>query len=314
MPILAGRPESAFACARRLLIGLALLLGSASAAAQDLEPRQYSNTPIGLNFLIGGYTYTEGGVAVDPTVPLTNAHAGVNGATLAYARSLDILGKSAKFDVVLPYAWLSGSAEFVGQPHQREISGLADPRFHLSVNFYGAPALSLKDYAEYRQDLILGASVYVWAPWGQYDPSKLVNLGTNRWAFKSEIGLSKALGGWRLELVPAVTFFSDNTNFLDGHTRRQDPIYSVQGHVIYGLRSGVWFALDGTYFMGGRTSLDGVLDDDRESNSRAGLTVAVPVDRSNSIKLYASRGVSTRIGTNFNTFGIAWQYRWGGGY
>ncbi len=314
MLIVGGRPESAFARARRVLIGLGLAVGAASAAAQDLEPRQYSNTPIGLNFLLGGYTYTEGGVAVDPTVPLTNAHVEVNGATLAYARSLDILGKSAKFDVVLPYAWLSGSAEFAGQPHQREISGLADPRFHFSVNFYGAPALSLKDYAEYRQDLILGASVYVWAPWGQYDPSKLVNLGTNRWAFKSDLGLSKALGAWRLELVPAATFFSDNTNFLDGHTRTQDPIYSVQGHVIYGFRSGVWVALDGTYFMGGRTSVDGVLDDDRESNSRAGLTVTLPVDRSNSIKLYASRGVSTRIGSNFNTFGIAWQYRWGGGY
>ena len=96
--------------------------------------------------------------------------------------------------------------------------------------------------------------------------------------------------------------------------RTQDPIYSVQGHVIYGFRSGVWVALDGTYFMGGRTSVDGVLDDDRESNSRGGLTVALPVDRSNSIKLYASTGVSTRTGSNFNTFGIAWQYRWGGGY
>lgn len=314
MLIVSGRCESALAYASRVLVALVLVTSTSSAAAQDLEPRAYSNTPIGLNFLIAGYAYTSGGVAIDPALPLKNADVEVNSATLAYARSIDLLGRSAKFDIVLPYAWLSGSAEFVGQPRQREVTGLADPRFRLSVNFYGAPALSMKEFANFRQDLIVGASVYVWAPWGQYDPSKLVNLGTNRWAVKTELGISKRLGAWTLELVPGVTFFSDNTNFLDGHTRTQDPIYSVQVHVVYGFQSGVWVALNGTYFAGGRTSIDDVPGDDRLSNSRAGLTVALPVDRSNSVKFYASSGVSTRTGSNFNIFGLAWQYRWGGEY
>jgi hypothetical protein len=126
--------------------------------------------------------------------------------------------------------------------------------------------------------------------------------------------MSKAVGPWRLELAPAVAFYSDNTDFLDGNIRTQDPIYSLQAHVTYGFHSGVWAALDGTYFKGGRTSLNGVSDNDWQSNSRAGLTVALPVDRSKSIKLYASSGVSTRVGSKFNTFGIAWQYRWGRGY
>ena len=204
--------------------------------AQDLEPRAYSNTPIGLNFLIAGYTFTSGGVAIDASLPLKDAHIEVNAATIAYARSFELFGQSAKFDVVLPYAWLSGNAEFAGQPMERDVSGSADPRFRLSANFYGAPALSIKDFQEYRQDLIVGASVYVWAPWGQYDPSKLVNLGTNRWAFKAELGMSKAIGAWTFELVPGITIFSDNTNFLDGHTRRQDPVYSVQLHAIYGFQ------------------------------------------------------------------------------
>ena len=279
-----------------MLAALVCAMGATSATAQDLEPRAYSNTPIGLNFLIAGYSYTEGSVAVDSSVPLTNAEVSVNATTLAYAHSLGLFGKSAKFDVVLPFAWLSGSAEFAGQPREREISGLADPRFRLSVNFYGAPALSMKEFAHYRQDVIIGAAVYVRAPWGQYDPTRLVNLGTNRWAFKTELGISKAWGAWTFELVPGVTFFTDNTDFLDGHTRTQDPLYAIQAHVIYGFKSGVWVAFDGTYFTGGSTSVDGVPDDNRQANSRAGLTVAVPVDRSNSVKFYASRGVSTRTG------------------
>jgi hypothetical protein len=196
-----------------------------------------------------------------------------------------------------------------GQPKERDVSGLTDPRFRFSLNLYGAPALSVKEFADYRQDLIIGASVYVWAPWGQYDSTKVINLGTNRWSFKTEVGFSKALGAWTFEVIPAVTFFAENSNYLDGNTRTQDPIYSVQAHVIYHLSSGIWMALDGTYYTGGQTHINGVSDADRESNSRAGVTLALPVDRYNSLKLYASTGVSTRTGSNFNTFGVAWQYR-----
>jgi len=294
----------------KLCVATVAAIITAGAAAQDLEPRAYSNAPIGLNFLIGGYSYTSGGVAIDPSLPLKDAHVEVNAMTIAYARSFEMLGQSGKFDVVVPYAWLSGDAEFLGQLMHRAVSGGADPRFRLSLNFYGAPALSMKDYAQYRQDLIIGASVYVWAPWGQYDSSKLVNLGTNRWAFKAELGMSKAIGNWTIELIPGIATFTDNDNFLDGHSRAQDPVYSAQVHVIYGFQSGVWVALDGTYFTGGRTTVDGVTNADRQSNSRVGLTVAIPVDRSNSIKGYASSGVSTRTGSSFDTIGIARQYRW----
>lgn len=294
-----------------LIVAWAAAAGSAG--AQSIEPRSYANAPVGVNFLIAGYGYAEGGVASDPSVPLTNASITVNGTFLAYARSLDVLGWSGKFDVELPYAWLSGSAEFAGQPHQRDVSGFGDPKFRLTVNFYGAPALSAKEFQSYQQDLIIGASLQVSAPLGQYDSDKLVNIGTNRWSAKPELGLSKAWGPWIVELAAGVTFYSDNTDFLGGRIREQDPIYSVQTHVIYNLSSGIWLAVDGTYYTGGRTTIDGVRGDDLQKNSRAGLTVAVPVDRNHSIKLNASTGVSTRTGSDFNAVGVAWQYRWGGG-
>ena len=82
MLIVSGRCESALAYASRVLVALVLVTTS-SAAAQDLEPRAYSNTPIGLNFLIAGYAYTSGGVAIDPALPLKNADVEVNSATLA---------------------------------------------------------------------------------------------------------------------------------------------------------------------------------------------------------------------------------------
>ena len=288
-------------------------LAASGAYGQDLEPRAYANTPTGLNFLIAGYGYLTGGVATDPALPLQNANLQVHSTVLAYARSLDVWGRSGKVDVVVPYAWLSGSADVAGQPRAREVSGFGDPRFRFSVNFSGAPALSLQEFAGYRQDLILGASLQVSAPLGQYDADKVVNIGTNRWSIKPELGLSKAFGPLTLELAAGVSLYTDNHDFFGGQTRAQDPIYSLQGHVLYHFRSGIWAALDMTYYTGGRTTIDGVEGNDLQKNVRLGATVALPVNRHNSVKLYASTGVSTRTGSDFDAVGIAWQYRWGGG-
>lgn len=291
-----------------------LALGTLSSAhAQDIEPRAYSNAPVGVNFLVSGFAYTEGGLAFDSSVPVTNPELETSSAVIAYARVLDLWGKSAKFDVGIPYSDLSGTANYAGQPIEREVSGFGDPTFRLSVNLYGAPALSLKEFAGFEQHLIVGVSLRVFAPLGQYDDTKVVNLGTNRWSFKPEVGVSKALGRWTLEGTAAVTLFTDNEDFFNGSTRSQDPLYSFQGHAIYSYRSGIWGSLDATYFTGGRTTLDGTLNNDLQQNWRVGGTLAFPLGVRNSIKLYASSGVSARTGNDFDLLGIAWQYRWGAG-
>jgi outer membrane putative beta-barrel porin/alpha-amylase len=288
------------------------LAGGSVVHAQEIEPRSYSNTPVGVNFLIIGYAHTEGGLSFG-TLPITNADLKTDSTVLAYARAFDLAGMSAKFDVIVPYTWLSGSAVYRGDSVQRVVDGFVDPKFRVSVNFYGAPALSLQEFRAYEQDLIIGASLQVSAPWGQYDSSRLVNIGTNRWYFKPELGISKADGPWTLELTAAATLYTDNTDFFGGNTRAQDPLYSAQAHVIYGFSNGIWVSLDTTYFTGGRTTLNGRLNDDRQENWRVGSIVALPVDRLNSIKLNASSGSSARTGNNYDLFGIAWQHRWGGG-
>lgn len=298
---------------RAAFLVLALAASAANAWAQEIEPRAFSNIPIGVNFLLAGYGYSEGGLATAPGLPLENANLQTHTAVLAYARSLEAWGQSGKFDVILPYAWLSGTADFAGQPREREVSGFGDPRLRLALNLYGAPALSVAELASYQQDTIVGASVQLSVPCGQYDADRLVNIGTNRWFVKPELGLSKAWGPWTLELATAVYFFGDNDDFLNGRTREQDPIYAVQGGFIYGFRNGVWVALNGTYYTGGRTTVEGVKGDNLQQNSLGGVTVALPIDRNNSVKLYANTGIVTRAGTDTDTIGIAWQYRWGGG-
>lgn len=284
------------------------------AYAQDLEPRAYSNTLIGLNFLVAGYAYSQGGVIFDPAIPLQDADIETHNMILAYVHSFDLEGKSSKFNVVVPYACASGSAKFAGKSYSRDICGFGDPRFKLTVNFFGAPALSLKEFAGYKQDLIVGGSLQVTPPAGQYDSTKLVNISTNRWSFEPGIGMSKAVGPLTAELTAGVTFYSNNTNFLEGQTLEIDPIYSIQGHLIYNFKSGIWCALDGTYYWGGQTTLNDVKGDTLQENTRVGATLSFPINRHNSVKLFTSSGVSTRTGSDFDTLGLSWQYRWGGGF
>jgi len=302
-----------------VLLGIAahaactLLASGSLAHAQSIEPRSYANAPVGMNFLIGGYAYTRGGVSFDTSLPLTDPELATSSAVLAYARALDLWGKSGKFDVIVPYTWLSGSATYLGAPVQREVDGFADPLFRLSVNFYGAPALTASEFKSYKQNLIVGASLQVSAPAGQYDSTKLVNIGTNRWYFKPEIGVSKALGRWTMEFTAGATLFTNNDDFFNGNRRSQKPLYAFQAHSIYNFRSGIWASVDATYFIGGRTTVNGTMSNDLQQNWRLGGTLVFPVDVRNSIKLYASSGVAARTGNSFDLFGIAWQYRWGGG-
>ena len=284
----------------------------AAAHAQALEPRSYVNTPTGLNFLLLGYGYVNGEVGVDESSPVKDTKVEVHAGLVAYARSLDVWGLSGKVLAVLPFAEASGHAKVAGLTKDRDVFGLADPLFRVSVNFYGAPALTLEEFSAYRQDLIVGASLQVTVPLGQYDSSKLLNVGSNRWSIKPELGVSKAWGPLTLEVIPAVTFYTDNSDFFGGKTLKQDPIYSVQAHLIYQFFPALWAALNTTYYTGGRTRVDGD-ESERQENVRLGVTAALSLTRYQSIKFYGSTGIYNRTDNNFWALGLAWQYRWGGG-
>ena len=290
-----------------------LVMVAPGAVAEDLEPRSYANTPVGINFLLLGYSDLDGNVTANPSIPLENAKLNIKTVVFAFARSLDVWGRSGKFDIVVPEAKLTGSALLAGEPREREVTGLIDPRMRFSVNLYGAPAMSLAEFPSYQQDVIIGASLAITAPLGQYDDSRLINLGNNRWSFKPELGISKRLGQVTLELSGAGTFYTDNDELLGDHVLSQDPIYQVQGHLIYAVSNGVWASLDATWFTGGSTSVDGVGNHDHQENTRYGCTLTLPLNRNHSLKLNASNGGHTRTGSEYDAVGIIWQYRFGGG-
>ncbi|HET7535862.1 MAG TPA: transporter, partial [Candidatus Didemnitutus sp.] len=191
--------------------------------------------------------------------------------------------------------------------------GFLDPRFRVAINFYGAPALELKDFANYKPGLVFGASFQVTPPLGQYDSTKVINLGTNRWTFDPDIGFSKKIGHVTFDATIGATIVTENHDYYNGQTLAQDPIYSSQFNLSYDFGRGIWAALGYTYYWGGQTSINGAAKNTELSNSRAGLTVALPINRNYSLKFNYSSGVTTRVGSSFNTLSVGLQYRWGGG-
>jgi len=295
-----------------LAVAATLLLASSPAAAQELEPRAYANAPVGLSFVLVGYDFSEGGIATDPGLPVEDADFQFQGLVLGYAYSFGVAGKSAKIALAVPSGRISGAGTLAGDRHVREVSGLADPRIRFSLNLLGAPALTPREFAMYRQSWILGASVQVGAPLGQYDEDRVVNLGLNRWSIKPELGMSKMVGSWIFELSASGTFVTDNDDYATFSTRAQDPIYAMQVHVLHTFKTRIWLAIDGTYYEGGATTVGGAPATPDLNGSRLGLTLSVPIGVKSSVKLDWNSGLSVRTAADYDAVGVTWQYLWGG--
>jgi hypothetical protein len=295
--------------ARRLLSSLTVMLAM-TATAQELVPAAYTPAPAGVNVvtLTGGYS--SGDMSFDPSLPVEDASARINGFSVSYGRSFGLLGRSATITVIAPYVVGELEGVYIGEQTYVERSGLADGMVRLGVNLFGAPAMDREAFASFRPRTLIGGSLTVNAPTGQYDPSKLINIGTNRWGFKPEIGVVQVVGKWAFDFYVGGWFYTTNSDFYGARTREQDPILSTQAHVRYFVDRRLWAAIDANFWRGGQTSVDGAANDDLQSNSRIGLTLAWHVARQHGLRLAASRGAFTRIGGDFTSVGLSYSYSW----
>ena len=278
--------------------------------AQEMEPRTYSASPIGTNFLLTGYKYTTGNISTNPALPVTDVQASLHTGTLAYVRTFALAGHSASVAASLPYVLGDLSGQVGDQSRQISRSGLGDLGLRFAANLFGGPALTPGEFVQHEPTTTLGASLTIIAPTGQYDPARLINISSNRWAFKSEIGLSHPMGNWFMDAAAGVWVYTANTDYLRDNVRSQDPLWALELHAGYNFRPGLWLAADATYYTGGETSLNGAGQRDLQANSRYGLTLSVPLAQAFSVKLAWSTGLFIRTGGNFDTVGLTLQYRW----
>jgi outer membrane putative beta-barrel porin/alpha-amylase len=289
-----------------------------SLCAQDLSPRAYVITPVHSNAVILTWSFYSGSILFDGTAPITGATGRYNVPILSYYHSFSFFGRSANVTASLPYAVGNFRGTVMGAEKQLYRSGLLDSAFRLSVNLKGGPAMPVQKMVKWRQRILLGASLKVVAPSGQYDPTKLINWGANRWGFKPEFGYSERWGHWLLDGYAGVWFYTTNTEFFSHNeffpgtqAQSQSPIGAFEGHLSYDVKPRLWFSLDGNYWFGGKTSLNQIENPlTLQRNSRIGGTASIPLGKHQSLKFSYNNGAYIRYGGSYQSVSVAWQYSW----
>jgi hypothetical protein len=295
-----------------------VVAGAGTLHGQDLSPRAYVITPVGTNAITLNNIFNDGHLRFEGTVPITGATGRLDVPALTLIRSVSLFGRSGNVAATLPY----GVGTFKGTVAEAEVSayrsGLMDSIFRVSINLKGAPAMDLPAFRQWRQKTLIGVSLKVVPPTGQYDPTKLINLGSNRWSWKPEVGLSRRWGSWVLDgyvgawfFTRNPEFFSRNVYFAGTRSQSQKPIAAFEAHLSYDVRPRLWISADVNFWYGGKTSVEGTENPNTlQKSSRIGLTASVPLTRHQSLKAGYADGAYIRFGGDYKVASLAWQYSW----
>ena len=293
-----------------ILLAVIMFLFPDKSSSQEMEPRNYSSIPIRMNALALTYAYTNGNIITQGSTPIKDLELTSSTVGIGYLRSFGLFGKLCKLQAAVPFVFLSGTAQYKGNDTAGTRTGFGDSRIKLIMNILGTPALLPKDFMKFKEEFVLGTSIVISVPTGLYYDDKLINLGSNRWGFKPEVGMSYNKGPFFFELFTGIWMFTKNSEYLKTNSVTQDPLFALQFNVSYFFPSKIWFAVNSTYVTGGETKVNGIVQNNLQKNFNLGLTLSVPINNNNSIKANFSSGVATRAGGDFTSLNVTYQYIW----
>ena len=277
------------------------------ARGQQLEPRAYAALPKNLNTVVVGYGLSRGNVLTDPSLPIANFEITTNTFSATYLHTFELGKKLARVQFTLPFVDLAGKLQINGHDTSGARTGLADAGIRLGINLTGSPPLDKKDFRQYTQKTIIGASLVILVPTGLYYSDKRINIGSHRWGFKPELGLSKRIGRVYFETYSGVWFYTINNNYLSTHRLSQDPVFNIQVHGAYYFRSLMWVSVNTVWFIGGQTKIDGTPQGALLNNWRVGATWGIPIARGQALKIQFHVGVFTADNYNYRLASLAYQ-------
>lgn len=292
-------------------ISILTICFSISVYSQEMEPRSYSVVPVGLHAAQLAYTFSGGDVVSGLNSPIQNLNVNASVIGLGYVQTFSMFKKLGRIAVGVPYVFLNGTANVVGVDTAATRNGFGDARIKLGVNLFGSPVLAPKDFQKFQEHTVVGASLVISIPIGQYYSDKVINIGSNRWVIKPEIGVSHREGRLFYECYAGVWFYTENDQYLNKSTLSQNPLFSFQAHMDYTFKHGKYIALNGGFASGGETTINAVERFDDQENWRIGVTFSTPIfDKHQSVKLMFNTGVATRSGQNYTAVTLAYQYAW----
>jgi hypothetical protein len=278
------------------------------AAAQDIEPRALTPAPVGTNIVGVSLSHSWGAVLLDKTIPVEDLDGSTYSVVPSYTRFINVFGLSSRVTAALPIATGDWDALVADTVATTSRTGLGDGMVGMLVFLAGAPAMTPAEFRNYRRKTVVGLSLRVSVPIGQYDPNKLINLGSNRWRITPSLSVSHRMGNWFVEAYAGVWFFTDNTSAFGGNVVGQEPLLGLQLHVAYSIKPRMWLAVGTRQTGGGRTIVNGVEQDNPNELSRIGAMAGFPVGVRSTIKLVGTAAVRATAGSDFNTVAVQWFY------
>lgn len=294
--------------AKNYIFALLMGLGSFGVAGQDLEPRAYASVPKGINVLAIGYGFNKGNVLTDPSLPIKDFILSTQSIGVNYIHSFSLAKKLARVQVSLPFADMQGKLTRNEEEVTGSRSGMADMRIRFGINLTGSPALARKDFRQYQEKAIFGVSFVTSIPTGRYYEDKIINLGSNRWAFKPEMGVSRRFKNVYAEAYLGTWFYTDNTEYLTNKVLKQKPTVTLQAHASYYFKNQMWVGLNTNWYKVGETTIDGVVSSDLMNDWRIGATFSAPLSKMQALRLQFHTGLMSNLGLNYDSVTLAYQY------
>ena len=302
----------------RTILTVAVILAGAAlpALSQDLEPRRWSHLPVGTSFAGGGYAYTSGEIAFDPVLQIEDVDLDLHTAAVSYIHSFELFGRSARIDITQAYQDARWRGLLNGVPAASRRSGFSDSMLRFSTNLFGAPPLEGKDFADYRKEMsdaetIVGAGLALHLPTGNYLSDNLLNLGSNRFTFRPQLGVVHNRGPWSMELTGASWIFTENDEFFAGNRLEQDPLFTLQTHLVYTFRPGFWIGTGLAYGGGLESTINGIGKDDRRANVAFGASIGYPINPKFGIKIgYIGLRSQESVGADLDTVTAGFSVLW----
>jgi hypothetical protein len=299
-----------FAC-----FALAVLQIPGQACAQFTDPRAYDNTPVGINQLELSYAYAHANASIDTSLIITGASFNLNQGTIDYTRYFGLLHRLMWVEAGVPVAGLNGS--IAGTSVHGSVTGAGDSSYELAMLLKGGPALSVKQFEEYKPITTLGVSLTITAPTGSYHPDKILNLGSYRWSFKPEIALSHPFGPeqkWEFDTYANAYFYTDNISYHGTQILGQQPLAGLEGHISYSFNDSLWASLDTRYSFRGTTFLNGLTQNNAQQNFILGSEMNISLNPRNSLVFEFAKAVVHHNGPALVGFSVKYDYTWGKDY
>jgi hypothetical protein len=300
---------------RFVCFALAILRFPDQVYAQFAEAHHYDNAPVGVNQLELAYAYARSDASIDTSLVVAGARFNLNQGTITYTRYFGFLHRTAWVDASIPVADLSGSV--TGTNVQGSTTGSGDSSYAVTALLKGGPALNVGQFADYTPTTTVGVSLTISAPTGQYNPNKLLNLGSDRWSFKPEMAVSHPFGSeqkWQCDVYARAYFFTDNTSYHGREILRQEPLPGLEGHISYLFVHNAWASIDTLYSFRGATVINGIHQNDAQTSFTLGSEVNVSLNQRNSLVVQFAKALVHQNGPALTGLAVKYTYSWGKGY